>query len=211
MKKLFILLPAVLLLCSGKPADNYPFDKWDSATLEKANTGKDASYLSDEEKKVVMLTNLARLKPDLFAKTYLAKYIDSAKTESTSFVLSLKNDLAAKYKPMEPLTVKQDLSEEASEHAKDLGKTGKRGSFNAEGKSFEFRMAKFKGVYAGTVENCDYGHKDALSIVISLLIDQDNANISSRRNMLDKNLKYLGVSIQPHKKDKWTCVMDFGK
>ena len=41
MKIFFHLLPlTTLLLCFDKPTDNYPFDKWDKAILEKANTAK---------------------------------------------------------------------------------------------------------------------------------------------------------------------------
>jgi uncharacterized protein YkwD len=212
MKKLSLLFAgAMIALCFSKPVDTYPFDKWDSATLEKANTAKDASYLSAEEKKVIMLVNLARLKPDLFSKTYLAKYLDSTKTKATSFTGSLKNDLEANTKPMDVMMPKEDLSTESATHAGDLGSTGKKGGFTADGKSFEFRMTKYKGTYGAVMENYDYGHKDALSIVIGMLIDQDNANISNRKNILNKNLKSAGVSIKEHKKEKWCCVMDMGK
>src|SRR3974390_2457781 len=102
MKKIFFLLATAALLFSfRKPAGDYPFDKWDASTLEKANSAKDEAHYSAEEKKVIFLMNLARLKPDLFAKTYFQKYMDSTKTKETSFTRSLKNDLTTKYKPME--------------------------------------------------------------------------------------------------------------
>ncbi len=205
MKKLFFLSLAVIFLFSFKPLT----DGWDDAILEKANTAKDISTMSAEEKKVVLYTNLVRLKPDLFAKTYLQKYLDSTKTKTSSFVNSLKTDLTSRIKPMEVLTVKQDLTEEATDHAKDTGGKGNLGHFTSDGKSYDFRMKKFKGVYSSTAENCDYAHNDALSIVMNLLIDEGPGATEHRKIMLDKNLKYVGVSIQPHKKEKWTCVMDF--
>jgi uncharacterized protein YkwD len=210
MKKIFFLLATTTLLFSfGNPVNNYPFDKWDAATLEKANTAKDAVGYSAEEKKVVFYTNLSRLNPELFAKTYFQKYMDSTKTKEKSNTRSLKNDLTTKYKPMDVLTIKEDLSAEAKDHAEDSGKKGNLGHFTSDGKSYDFRMKKFKGVYTTTAENCDYGNKDGLSIVIHLLIDEGQGTIEHRKTIMDKNLKYLGVSIQPHKKEKWTCVMDF--
>jgi len=212
MKKVFLLIPiAALLICSAKKIDTYPFDKWDSSTMEKANTGKDASFLSAEEKSVVYYMNLARLNPELFEKTYLLKFLDSAKVKSSSFVGSIKNDLLNKYKPMEALVVKEDLSTEATDHAKDLNETGKRTPFSKDGKSYEFRTAKFKGVYKGVVENCDYGNKNPLAIVISMLVDEGTATIEHRNNIMNKMIKFVGVSVQPHKKDKWCCVQEFGK
>jgi len=211
MKKIFFLLATTTFLFSfSKPVGDYPFEKWGASTLEKANSAKNESNYSAEEKKVVFLMNLARMNPDLFAKTYFQKYMDSTKTKETSFTRSLKNDLTTKYKAMEILTVKQDLTEEAVDHAKDTGKKGNLGHFTGDGKSYEVRMKKFKGVYSTTAENCDYGNQDALSIVIHLLIDEGQGTVEHRKTILDKNLKFIGVSIQPHKKEKWTCVMDFG-
>lgn len=210
MKKLFFLLASSVLLFSfSKLVGDYPFDKWDAATLEKANTAKDSEGYTDEEKKVVYYMNLARLKPDLFAKTYYQKYMDSTKTKFTSFANSLKNDLQTKYKPMEILTVKQDLTEEAVDHAKDTGKKGNLGHFTSDGKSYEFRMKKFKDIYAFTAETCDYGNNTALAIVIHLLIDEGQGTIEHRKTIMEKKYAFTGVSIQPHKKEKWTCVIEF--
>ena len=210
MKNIAILVSAATLLISfNKPTGDYPFDKWDAATLEKANSAKDISSLTSEEKKVICYTNLARLNPGLFAKTYYQKYIDSTKTKVTSFARSAYNDLATKYKPMDILTVKEDLNEEAVDHAKDSGKSGKLGHFTSDGKSYEWRMKKYKGVYAATAENCDCGNQDALSIVMRILIDEGQATIEHRKTLMEKNYQYTGASIQLHKKEKYTCVMEF--
>lgn len=210
MKKIFIALSAATLLFSfSKPTETYPFDKWDAATMEKANSAKDASYLSDDEKKVIYFTNLVRLNPDLFYKTFYAKFRDSTKAKETSFTRSLQNDLTTRFKPMEILVPKEDLASEAKDHAIDSGKSGKMGHFTSDNKSYAVRIQKFKGVYGNVAENCDYGYKDPLSIVIHLLVDEGQASVEHRKTLLDKNLKYVGVSIQAHKKEKWTCVMDF--
>jgi len=212
MKKLIFLLPVTLLFFSfGKYTTDYPFEKWDAVTLEKANSAQGVQGYTDEEKKVVFYTNLARMNPDLFAKTYFQKYIDSTKTKATSFTRSAYNDLQSKYKPMEILTIKDDLTEEAADHAKDSGKSGKIGHFTSDGKSYEARVKKFKGVYSQVAENCDYGHKNALYIVMSMLIDEAQPNIEHRKNMMEKGLSFVGVSIQPHKKEKWNCVMEFAR
>jgi uncharacterized protein YkwD len=198
----------VLIFSFTKPTGDYPFDKWDAATLEKANTAKDAAGYSDEEKKVVYFMNLARLNPELFMKTYYQKYMDSTKTKETTFTRSLKNDLTIKYKPMDVLTVKDDLTEEAKNHAEDTGKKGNLGHFTSDGKSYDFRMQKIKTVYSAYAECCDYGNKDGLSIVMHLLIDEGQGTVEHRKNILEKKYKFTGASIQPHKKEKWTCVIE---
>ncbi len=212
MKKLILFsAAATLALSSAGQTPDYPFSKWDKATLDKANTAKDASYLTDEEKKVIWYMNLVRLNPELFEKTYYKKFMDSTKAKPTSFTRSLENDLTVKYKPLGVYTPKEDLSEEAKDHAKDMGTSGKIGHFTSDGKSYEFRMKKLRNTYTETAENCDYAHKDALSIVMNLLIDENVGSVEHRKTILDKNLKYAGASIQPHKKEKWNCVIDFAK
>lgn len=206
-KNIIIFCWAFIFLSFSNPA--LIADEWDTATLEKANTAKDIPYLTEEEKKVVLYINLARLKPDLFAQTYYAKYLDSAKIKPTPFTTSLKNDLLTRYKPMDVLTVKQDLTQEAKEHATDTGKKGNMGHFSSSGISYETRMKKFKGIYGEMAENCDYGHEKAMNIVMNLLIDEGQGSAQHRKTILDKRYKYIGVSIQPHKKHKWTCVMEF--
>lgn len=208
-KILFLLSATALLISFARPGATYPFDKWDAATLEKANTAKDASYLSDDEKKVIYYTNLVRLNPDLFYKTFYSKYADSVKIKESSFTRSLNMDLTSRFKPMDVVIPKEDLSTEAKDHAVDSGKSGKMGHFTSDNKSFAVRVAKFKGVYGAVSENCDYGVKDPLGIVIDLLVDEDQAAVEHRKLILDKKQKYIGVSIQPHSKKKWTCVMDF--
>ena len=212
MKKLFFFIPAIILMASftnSKTTTDYPFEKWDATTLEKANSAKNANGYTEEEKKVVFYMNLVRLNPELFSKTYFQKFVDSTKTKETSFTRSLKNDLIAKYKPMSILTVQQDLTDEAVEHAKDSGKKGNLGHFTSDGKSYDFRMKKFKGTYNLLAENCDYGNDKALAIVMHLLIDEGQATIEHRKNILEKKHQFTGVSIQPHKKEKYTCVVEF--
>ena len=206
MKKLIILISAATLFFNfSKPIA----DSWDDATIQKANTAKDVAYMSDEEKKVVLYTNLVRLKPDLFSKTYLQKFLDSTKTKSSSFVNSLKNDLTSRFKPVDILMPKEDLATEAKDHATDTGNKGNLGHFTSDGKSFDWRIKKFKNSYSSISENCDYGNNTALAIIVHLLIDEGQGTGEHRKTIMDKNLKYVGVSIQPHKKEKWTCVMDF--
>jgi uncharacterized protein YkwD len=59
-------------------------------------------------------------------------------------------------------------------------------------------------------ENCDYGNNKAFDIVMSLLIDEDVPSLGHRENILDPEYKYVGTSIQPHKRYDWNCVIDFG-
>jgi hypothetical protein len=66
--------------------------------------------------------------------------------------------------------------------------------------------SKLKKHYYG--ECCDYGHNDALEIVLSLLIDEGIPSLGHRDVCLSNYVK-LGVAIQPHKRYGTNTVLDF--
>lgn len=184
--------------------EKYPFSKWDETTKEKANSAKDADYMTSEEKEVIYLCNLARLNPKLFAETYVQQYIDSLDIPKGVDVNSLFARLK-KVKKMEILTAKKDLFEAAQSHAVDSGKKGIVGHQNVT-----TRFKKYAPGYDGSAENCDYGNDEAIDIVMSLMIDEGVSDHGHRENILDKNMKCIGVAIREHKKYDYNCVMDFG-
>lgn len=176
---------------------------WDAQTVEKANTAKNISYLSAEEKKVILYCNLVRLNPKLFLETFVTPYLDSTK-ENNSYTKSLIKTLKST-KNIGILVPSKKLYSLAKDHAIDFGKKGKIGHGNFD-KRF-MQLTKECNCVVG--ENCDYGDNKALNIVMSLLIDNEVPDLGHRINILDTEYKNIGVSIQTHKKYAWNCVMDF--
>jgi uncharacterized protein YkwD len=205
MKKTMI---ALLLLLSGTglvQAQQDVFARWDKKVLEKANTAKDADYLTGEEKKVIFYCNLARMNPSLFSVTILDHFLDSTGYKNSAYVVSLKKALASA-KPTEPFIPQKDLFLIAKDHADKMGKAGKKGH-----DGFDKRYKPVMKTYNQFVgENCSYGLNEAVRIVMQLLIDEGVGDSGHRKNILDPNFKNLGVSIQPHRTSTWQCVMSFG-
>jgi hypothetical protein len=177
---------------------------WDPAVLKKANTAKDVTYLTDEEKLVIFYMNLARLNPKLFGETYLKKYLDST-GDKNSYTKSLIKSLPTT-KPMEALIPAKDLSAFAKDYATKSGKENKIGHGN-----FNQRTSKIDANYRGYIgENIDYGYNRAMDIVMRLLIDDTVPSLGHRKNILNPIYKFVGTSIKPHKRYDWNCVIDFG-
>ena len=179
------------------------YSKWDAKDLETANTGKNISYLTDEEKRVITLINLARINPPLFAQTVLQNYIDSMSYKGSSYLNTLKKDLLG-MKPVPVLYVSMDLFNIAEAHAVNMGNTGKVGHEN-----FEKRYAEIAKKYMMSGENCHYGSDKAIKIVMSLLIDESKGDSPHRKNILQKDFTLIGVVIRPHKAKIWNCVQSF--
>ena len=205
MKKVLISFFTILIFFAIKAQQPEGIDlsKWDSTTLTKANTAANADYLTEEEKMVIFITNLARMDGSLFITTILDPFLEGeAKTRYTK---SLHRDLA-KVKNLQPLYPEKDLYTIAYGHAV---KSGKKGSVGHEGSDRRFKPVMIK--YNMVAENCAYGFEKGSTNAIQLLIDEGVSSLGHRKNMLHPQYNSIGVSIQPHKSYRFNCVMDFGK
>lgn len=200
---LFIFILNLLFSTLNPPQEDALLKLWDKDVIAKANTAKNADYLSSEEKKVILYTNLARLDGQHFAETFLTTYLQNAKP--TSYTRSLYRDLK-KVSNLPPLMPEKDLYLAANGHAL---KSGKRGTIGHQG--FDARFKPLMGDYNAVAENCAYGYDRAIDIVVGLLIDEGIKNLGHRKNMLDPVYNSVGVSIENHKSYKYNCVMDFGR
>lgn len=176
---------------------------WNDVKYRKYNTAANAAYLSRDEKNVIYILNLIRANPVLFTRTVLVKYPSVSGNdylaEDSFYFISLVNALE-KLEPLDMLTPDKSCFTSAKCHAYTSGITGYVGH---ERKTKE---CKTKRYFYG--ECCDYGHKDPLDIVLSLLIDEGVPSLGHRMVCLGDYAK-IGVSIQPHMQYGNNAVLDF--
>jgi uncharacterized protein YkwD len=188
------------------------FPEWTPQQLAMANTAKDANYLSEEEKNVVLLSNLARLDGALFAQTYLQGYVKGKlKGKESRYVRSLSAELQ-QVKGLPMLKPHEKLFKAAHYHANDMGKKGLIGHKSSNGVDFFARIRSFMNPIGdfSFAENCAYGFSSANDIVLQLLIDEGVPALGHRKNLLSDKFDLVGVSILPHKNYRHNCVQDFG-
>lgn len=181
----------------------YPYSQWKPDVIAMANTCSNVGYMTEEEKKLVFLCNLARFNGKLFAETFYQDYFDSNRLKPNDFTTSLFADLR-KSKKMPMLEPQKDLCNVAEEYAVKMGRSGKTGN-----KSYKSRYAKLNKLYGGIAENYVSGNSEAIKIVFDMLIDNNSPSKSNRRNILNKKVNATGLSIQPHSKHQYNTVMGF--
>jgi len=182
---------------------------WSKITLEKANSAKEATYLTAEEKSIVYYINLVRMNPRLFESTYIRPYLERygiTDENASKWIRSLQSELKST-RPMNPLKPKKDLSLVAKKHATDMGLTGKSGHKSSSGKLYKDRMKGISKEYYEHFENCQYGLGDPLEIVVDLLIDDGVEGASHRKSILNASSQYIGSSMHPHIVYKHNCVI----
>lgn len=178
-----------------------------------ANTAEKANYLTDEEKKTIMLVNLARLDGKKYLQTYFQEYTKSTayekmRSSKNKYTVSLKADLD-KVKNLPMLLPDEGLYKAAKYHAKDSGKNGLVGHTSSNGNIMSKRVPKYVQGWNRIAENCSYGYDTGVNIVGQLLEDDNVPTLGHRKSILHPELEFIGVAIAPHSKYRFNCVMDF--
>ncbi len=190
--KIFLLVYFVLLLNLG-----YAQTKWQPEQLQKANTAQNISYLTQDEKDIVLHINLARLYPKQFMMYELNYNKDTIKTLD-SYEKTLYKTLK-KMKTLPALQFDEILYQSAKCLADEQSATGKIG---------HQRSNKCRDKYS-TGENCNYGSWTGSGHVIQLLIDRGISSLGHRKNILDKGFTKIGTYISTHPKYSYVAVIDF--
>lgn len=197
--------------------------KWTDAEYQRANTAANASYLSNEEKNIVLYMNLARMDGEKFYHTLLEEYINdyNAKVRKYSnyndlkiaknnpYYLSLLTHLR-NVKDLPVFYPDDKLSMVSHNHALDLNKNNLDTHESSNGDKFSKRISRY---YPNRTmsENIDFGNDQGLDIVCHLLLDCGVPSLGHRFTILDQKnkLNMVGVSIQRHPSYSWCAVIDY--
>jgi len=154
--------------------------------------------LNAEEKEAVYWINYARQEPQQFSTIILLPFLKQFPEAKSNYTRSLIHDLS-NLSALPPLIPSKKLNQIASSHTKDLGSNRRSISHNSsKGESFKERLNRF-GYFECVSENVYEGKKDGLQAVLFLLIDAGVQNLGHRKNILDPDMKYIGVSFFPIK------------
>ena len=217
MKLLSFIWPLVLMLALNRPAigKTLPTENstpvlfnniFNQAKYANLHTASSEFYLSEDEKLVVALCNLARFDGHAFIREILLPAgIDTSNLDFQGMLSKLKST-----RNLPPLMPAYSLHKTALSHAKDMGLSGDSGHISSKGLNFEQRISQYFPNHAGFAENFHLGSGEPLDIVLSFLSNKHNSGIY-RDNILSANLHYIGVSIQPHRNSCSDAVIDFAR
>jgi hypothetical protein len=206
LTRLFPILWCLLFIDRTSPNPSSPLSKfsseWNDSKYLKCNTASGASYMSAKEKEVIYILNLVRVNPRLFANTVVKKYPEYSHNDKLRKVSEYKSLL----KTLQNTEALPILSPDALCYASaecHAASAGRRGYIGHERKDASCRAKQhFNG------ECCEYGHDDALDILMTLLIDQNVTGFPHRKICLG-GYNAVAVSIQPHKSFRYNSVLDF--
>jgi len=170
----------------------------DAAIQSFINKQASSAILSREEKELLYWLNYVRQKPGDFNRKVLDPFLKQFPEVKNAYSRSLIKTLSA-MTGVELLTPTTRLQQIAAAHAKDLGSKGLSLSHSSSsGDSFQQRM-ETAGIANCVSENIYEGKLNALETVIFLLIDNGVKGLGHRKNILDPDARFVGVSFYPVK------------
>ncbi|MBO4370304.1 MAG: hypothetical protein J5808_02950, partial [Paludibacteraceae bacterium] len=194
-----LFLLASLLCLSPVFAQTTVDPLWSADEIARANTAQKVSYLTQEEKNVVLYINLARLYPHKFLKVEVLPYQKpdgfAELDKSSYYYRSLVSELKSA-KPAEALLYDSFMHRQAVCWADEMGRKGVIGHDRTECAK-HFRR-----------ESCQYGFHTGRDIVMALLIDDNVPNLGHRHHMLDESVVTVGVAIRRHTSWNYGTVID---
>lgn len=221
--KSFLIFVCLFVSLSSSYSKAQNANAWTKEELKMANTAGNASYLTGEEKDIVIYMNLVRMDGERFFNTFLQDFIDEYNekmkqysnyerlkiSRNDSYYLSLKRDL----KNIRLLPVfwpDEALSWVAKQHARDLNRNNFAAHKSTDGRTAKDRIAKMYPKKSSG-ENIAFGFPSGLGNVCLLLIDKGVPDLGHRKMILNTSfeLNTVGVSIQPHKTYRYCAVIDF--
>lgn len=171
------------------------------------------------EAEVLAELNLLRRDPQAYAK-YLEDYLKTFngkhfKTYEGGFLTTFEGktpveELIAVLKMTNPLPefkAANGLIKAAGDHSQDLVKNNKTGHYGTNGSLPDDRISLYGTALNGVNENISYGAKTARDIVFTMLIDDGNSNRNHRKNLLNPNLKIVGLATGENKAAGLHCVL----
>lgn len=110
---------------------------------------------------------------------------------------------------LKPFIWDDSLALSAMEHVLDIGPKGLLSYQSSDGTEPEERISKY-GQYVDSLgENIDFGPNDAIGVIVSLTLDDGEADRPHRENLFKPEYQKIGIACGPHKSEYQMCVMDF--
>lgn len=112
-------------------------------------------------------------------------------------------------KPIESLTFDERLSKACQDHAEDLGQKGLVSHDSSLGKSVSERIEQHCEWEECCAENLDFGTRNGVDVIISLLVDDGVKDRGHRLNLFKEEIKIIGIACSVHKEYETVTVLNY--
>lgn len=216
MQKIFFLVLSSLFWF-GSPEIQTEGKNWPA----ELNTAKDAPYLNELEREVIHELNKVRSNPKRYSEEYIEELVTAFK--GNLYIYPGQDPLKSKEgikplmeciqvlrntKPLPILIPAEGLAKASRILVKDQ-QFGGIGHIARNGSTPQKRMEIYGEWDICSAEDIAYGSFEARQIVIALLIDDGVPDRGHRKNILNLQNRFVGVSYGKHPNYRVMCVIDY--
>lgn len=188
-------------------------------TLTTTATSGSNIKLGKFESEIFAELNLVRANPQAYAKyvedflkTFDGKYFrsgDGVMLESFEGNTPVEEVIAVLKitSPLPEFKLSNGMVKAATDHIQDLVKNNMTGHKGSNGSLPDERARPYGTSMASINENISYGTKTARDVVLNMLIDDGYKARSHRKNLLNPQLKSIGLATGDIKQAGLTCVL----
>ena len=108
-------------------------------------------------------------------------------------------------KPLPPLKLSQPLTLSARDHVRDQAPRGLMNHKGTDGSMAWDRVSKYGQWHTKVSENMTFGPASGRDVIAALIIDDGITDRGHRKNLLDPEIRIVGVSCAPHKTYRLMC------
>jgi hypothetical protein len=194
--------------------------KADGWNVDLLNTASSSDFLSDEEKNLILATNMVRSNPAKFAELYVKELLgyyrgkqilypmeDPVTTKEGITPASQLYRILLRTKPMGILTPSEGMSLAALDLAQRQSISGRTG--HEDRNSLNRRLSQF-GKWRGCIaENIAYGYTSGHYALLALLIDDGVPSRGHRQAILNPEFQMIGIGSATHKRYGWSFVIAY--
>ncbi len=216
MQNTFILLLSSLIWF-GFPEIQTDEKNWPA----EINTAKDIPYLNELEREVIFELNKVRSNPKRYSEEYMEEL--STAFKGNLYIYPGQDPVKSKegIKPLIecievlkhtatlPILNPAEGLARASKLLTNDQQSGGIGHITRKGLTPQKRIEKYGEWDINSGEDITYGSFEARQIVIALLIDDGVPDRAHRKNILNSQYRYIGVSYGKHPTYQSMCVIDY--
>ncbi|MBN2261609.1 MAG: hypothetical protein JW735_01775 [Prolixibacteraceae bacterium] len=193
--------------------------------IKELDTAREASYLSEKEKDIILEMNMVRHNPTMYAEHMMkwmeAFYDDKKMLTIPGKIPYLTNEGKEAYlecmeelrqtAPAPVMKVSHGMSKACKLLLLDQGTTGRTGHKSSSNTTPGDRLKQFGTPIGYFAENIHYGDIEPRFVVISLLIDDGVKSRGHRKTLLSNNFNFTGVAMGDHKTYGGMCVITYAQ
>ena len=114
-----------------------------------------------------------------------------------------------KQEPLGTLDLCEGMCKSSEDHVNDLGPKGITGHDGTDGSKSSQRIERYVNWGVTCSENITFGPITSEDIVVGLIVDDAVPDRGHRTNIFNKDLKFMGAFLGPHKEIRFMCVMNY--